>query len=42
MIMLIICADKGGVDALKKANQLASEKFKLFDINDIKVNGIKN
>lgn len=38
---ILFSADKGGVDALKKANQLASEKFKLFDINDIKVNGLK-
>jgi hypothetical protein len=38
---ILFSPDKGGVDALKKANQLASEKFKLFDINDIKVNGLK-
>lgn len=38
---ILFSPDKGGVEALKKANQLASEKFKLFDINDIKVNGLK-
>ena len=38
---ILFSADKGGVEALKKANKLASEKFKLFDINDIKVNGLK-
>jgi|TARA_R110001606_G_scaffold110760_2_gene236986 hypothetical protein len=38
---ILFSPDKGGVEALKKANKLASEKFKLFDINDIKVNGLK-
>jgi len=38
---ILFSGEKGGVDALKKANQLASEKFKLYDINDIKVNGLK-
>src|SRR5210317_466746 len=32
---ILFSPDKGGVEALKKANKLASEKFKLFDINDI-------
>jgi hypothetical protein len=38
---ILFSPDKGGVEALKKANKLASEKFKLFDVNDIKVNGLK-
>ena len=38
---ILFSPDKGGIEALKKANKLASEKFKLFDVNDIKVNGLK-
>jgi hypothetical protein len=37
---ILFSGDKGGVEALKKANQLAREKFKLYDINNIKVRGL--
>ena len=37
---ILFSASKGGVKALKKANKLAAEKFKLYDINNIKVRGL--
>ena len=37
---ILFSGDKGGVEALKKANQLTKEKFKLYDINNIKVRGL--
>jgi len=37
---ILFSADKGGIKALKTANKLARKKFELYDINNIKVNGL--
>jgi hypothetical protein len=37
---ILFSSSKKGVEALKKANELATEKFKLYDINNIKIRGL--
>ena len=37
---ILFSGDKGGIEALKNANKLARKKFELYDINNIKVNGL--
>ena len=37
---ILFSNNKNGVEALKKANSLARKKFQLYDINNIKVNGL--